>query len=65
MYQNEGLNDISKKYSNIDFSKIDGKLVVPVGAICEKLVSTPNLTPSKTYLRHDVANISANCKPAL
>ncbi len=36
-YQNEGLNKIAEKYPNIDFSKLDGKIVVPVGAICEKL----------------------------
>ncbi|MFT4967063.1 MAG: Zn-dependent peptidase ImmA (M78 family), partial [Candidatus Deianiraeaceae bacterium] len=37
MYQIEGLNEINKKYPDIDFSKLDGKVVVPVGAICEKL----------------------------
>jgi len=37
MYQNEGLNEINKKYPDIDFSKLDGKVVVPVGAICDKL----------------------------
>ncbi len=36
-YQNEGLNIIAEKYPDIDFSDVDGKYVVPVGAICEKL----------------------------
>ena len=36
-YQNEGLNIIAEKYPDIDFSDVDGKNVVPVGAICKKL----------------------------
>ena len=36
-YKNEGLNRIAEKYPNIDFTSLDGNLVVPVGAICEKL----------------------------
>lgn len=36
-YKNEKLNDIAKIHPNIDFSDIDDKFVVRVGAICEKL----------------------------
>jgi Zn-dependent peptidase ImmA (M78 family) len=43
-YQNEGLNIIAEKYPDIDFFDVDGKIVVLVGAICEKLGIDINLT---------------------
>ncbi|MFM7620434.1 MAG: ImmA/IrrE family metallo-endopeptidase [Alphaproteobacteria bacterium] len=36
-YQNESLNKIAQKFTDIDLSQIDDVFVVPVGEICDKL----------------------------
>lgn len=67
MYKNEGLNEIAKKYPDIDFMDIDkATSVVPVGAICSKLsldIRFVDLEDGHAgYLDHDKKTIIVNEK---